>query len=147
MYSYVLLAHVLGATIWTGGHLVLSVAILPRVLAVRDPVLLLDFESRYERLGMSALAVQVTTGLWLAHVLVPDVGAWFSPETLQARLVAIKLALLAITVMVALEARLRVIPRLTAATLPVMARRIVLVTVVSVGFVVVGVSFRGGILG
>lgn len=146
MYSYVLLAHVLGATIWTGGHLVLSLTVLPRALATRDPAALKDFEARYEGLGMTALAVQVATGLWLAHLMAPDITGWFAPQTLQARLVAMKLALLALTVVVALDARFRVVPRLTAATLPAMARRIVLVTLASVGFVVVGVSFRGGIL-
>lgn len=146
MYSYVLLAHVLGATIWTGGHLVLALTVLPRALATRDPAALKDFEARYEGLGMTALAIQVGTGLWLAHVMAPDIGGWFAPQTPQARLVALKLALLAVTAVVALDARFRIVPRLTSATLPAMARRIALVTIAAVGFVVVGVSFRGGIL-
>ncbi|HPA95904.1 MAG TPA: hypothetical protein PLT41_07520 [Thermoanaerobaculia bacterium] len=29
MYATILLLHILGATIWTGGHLVLAVTILP----------------------------------------------------------------------------------------------------------------------
>lgn len=146
MYSYVILVHVIAATIWTGGHLVLSVSILPRALAARDPAILLGFETAFERVGMTALAVQVATGLWLAHVLAPDVSTWFSPDSLQSRLVAMKLALLGITALTAVDARLRIIPNLTAATLPAMARRVVLVTLASVGFVVVGVSFRGGLL-
>ena len=56
----------------------------------------------------------------------------------------LKLGLLALTAVTALDARLRIIPRLTAATLPAMARRVTLVTVVSVCFVIVGVAFRGG---
>ena len=146
MYSCVLLIHVLAATVWTGGHLVLATTVLPRALAARDPRILLDFESGYERIGMPALVLQVLTGLWMAHAMLPDVAAWFALDTPQSRLIAFKLALLAITVLAALDARLRIIPRLSAATLPAMARRIVLVTVVSVLFVVVGVSFRGGLL-
>jgi putative copper export protein len=146
MYSYVLLLHVLAATVWTGGHLVLASAVLPRALAARDPRILLDFESGFERIGMPALLVQVVSGLWMAHVLVPDFSVLLSGATLPARLVAIKLALLAVTVLAALDARLRIIPRLSAGTLPVLARRIVLVTVVSVLFVLTGVSFRGGLL-
>jgi len=146
MYGYVLLIHVLTATVWTGGPLVLATTVLPRALAARDPRILLDFESGYERIGMPALVLQVLTGLWIAHAMLPDVAAWFALDALQSRLIAFKLALLAITVLAALDARLRIIPRLSAATLPAMARRIVWVTVVSVLFVAVGVSFRGGLL-
>lgn len=146
MYSIVLLLHVLGATIWVGGHLVLAVTILPRALASRDPAALLLFESGFERLGMSALLVQVLTGTWMAHTMKPEVASWFSLADPVSRLILLKLGLLAATLLTALDARWRVIPRLTPATLPALARRVVLVTALSVGFVLVGVSFRGGLL-
>jgi putative copper export protein len=144
MYKYVLLLHVLSATVWTGGHLVLATAVLPRVLRERSPPRLLDFEGAYEKVGMPALAVQVVSGLWLAHRLIPDLGAWFAADDSLAQLVRLKLGLLALTVMLALDARLRILPRLSPDTLPAMGRRIVAVTVVSVRFVAVGVSFRVG---
>ena len=146
MYSYVLLLHVLGATVWTGGHLVLALSVLPRALAARDPRLLLDFESRFERLGMTALFVQVLTGLWMARTLQPDLSAWFSFAGRPGSLIGLKLLLLAITVLLALDARLRILPSLTAETLPAMAWRVALVTGISVLFVVAGVAFRGGLL-
>jgi putative copper export protein len=146
MYGTVLLIHVLAATVWTGGHLVLATTVLPRALAARDPRVLLDFEAGFERIGMPALLLQVAIGVWMAHAMLPDVADWFALQTLPARLIAAKLALLAATVLAALDARLRLIPRLRPSTLPAMARRIVLVTLLSVGFVVVGVSFRGGLL-
>lgn len=144
MYGLVLLLHVLGATVWTGGHLVLAVTILPRVLRERDPQDLLRFESAYERIGLPALAAQVVTGLWLAHRMVPEIGRWFSFEDPVARLVGIKLVLLATTVGFALDARLRIIPRLSAHNLRSLAWHVFPVTLVSVLFVVVGVSFRTG---
>jgi putative copper export protein len=146
MYSYVLLAHILAATIWTGGHLVLATTVLPRALSARDPAVLLTFEQGFERIGMPALLVQVATGSWMAHTLLPDMTTWLSLSDPVARLVTLKLGLLTLTLLAALDARLRLIPRLSAATLPAMARRIVLVTLLSVGFVIVGVSFRGGLL-
>ncbi len=51
LYSVILFFHVLAATIWTGGHLVLSLAILPRVLSEKSHSDLLRFESSYERIG------------------------------------------------------------------------------------------------
>ena len=144
--KYVLLLHVLGATVWTGGHIVLVAAVLPRVLAERSPAELLRFESAYEKVGMPALVIQVATGLWLAFRLAPDVGSWFAADTPLTRLILFKLSLLAATLIAAVDARLRLIPRLSPETLPAMARRIVLVTVLSVLFVVAGVSFRTGSL-
>jgi putative copper export protein len=144
MYKYFLLLHILGATIWTGGHLVLALAVLPRVLKDRSPAALRQFESAFEKVGMPALLLQVATGLWLAHLLVPNVRSWFTAEDFVARLILLKLSLLAVTVLVAADARLRIIPRLTEQTLPAMARRIIAVTVLSVLLVTIGVSFRVG---
>ena len=41
MYALMLFLHVLGATVWTGGHLVLALTWLPRVLRERSPEQLL----------------------------------------------------------------------------------------------------------
>jgi putative copper export protein len=59
----------LAATTWTGGHLVLSIVVLPPVLKERSPSELLRFESVYDKIGMPALVVQVVTGLMLAQRL------------------------------------------------------------------------------
>ena len=124
----------------------LALTILPRALRLRDPNILLAFESSFERTGMTALVVQVITGGWMAYTMKPDILAWFSFVDFPSRLIMCKFALLLATLMVAMDARYRVIPNLSVATLPVMARRVVLVTLLSVGFVIVGVSFRGGLL-
>jgi len=144
MYGAILLLHILAATIWTGGHLVLAIAILPRVLRERSPTKLLEFESAYERVGIPALVVQVATGLWLAHRMVPELSRWLAFDDPVATLVGVKLLLLASTVAVALDARLRILPRLSERNLVALAWHIVPVTIVSVLFVVVGVSFRTG---
>ncbi len=51
----ILFFHVMGATIWTGGHLALSFVVLPRALKARDPKVLTDFENGFEKIGMPAL--------------------------------------------------------------------------------------------
>lgn len=144
MYKYVLVIHILAATVWTGGHLVLALALLPNILRERSVEKLLAFESAYEKWGMSALVIQVVSGLWLAYFRAPDVTDWFAGDSFNARLIQLKLSLLALTLAVAMDARLRVIPNLSAATLPVMALRIRLITFLSVAFVVAGTTFRTG---
>ncbi|MCB2070889.1 MAG: copper resistance protein CopD, partial [Ottowia sp.] len=84
---------------------------------------------------------------WMAWQLVPDVGAWLAPETAVARAIALKLLLLLLTALIAAHARLRVIPRLSARTLPLMAWHVAAVTLLAVGFVATGVSFRFGGIG
>lgn len=144
MYKYVLVIHILAATVWTGGHLVLALALLPKILRDRSVENLLAFESAYERWGMSALVIQVVSGLWLAYIRLPDITQWFTAGSFSARLIQLKLLLLALTLTVAMDARLRVIPRLSAETLPSMALRIRLITLLGVGFVIVGTTFRTG---
>ena len=144
MYALMLFLHVLGATAWTGGHLVLALTWLPRVLRERSPEQLLRFEQGYERIGMPALVLQIVTGLWMAYQMVPSVAQWLSPDTPVARAIALKLVLLLCTALIAAHARLRVIPRLSADTLPLMACHVGAVTLLSVGFVAVGVSLRFG---
>ena len=144
MYALMLFLHVLGATVWTGGHLVLALTWLPRVLRERSPEQLLRFAQGYERIGMPALVLQIVTGLWMAYQMVPSVAQWLSPDTPVARAIALKLVLLLCTALIAAHARLRVIPRLSADTLPLMAWHVGAVTLLSVGFVAVGVSLRFG---
>ncbi|MBI2492153.1 MAG: copper transporter, partial [Candidatus Rokubacteria bacterium] len=70
-YRLLVTLHLLGAAVWVGGHLVLSLSVLPRALRTRDPAIIRDFESAFERVGLPALLVQVLTGLWLALHWVP----------------------------------------------------------------------------
>lgn len=144
-YAALLIAHVLGATVWTGGHLVLCLSVLPSALRARDPEPIRRFESVYERIGLPALLVQVATGLALAHARLPSVSA-LPDDSPVARLVGIKLALLGATVALALHARLWILPRLDAARLTVLALHIAGVTALAVGFVIAGLGLRTGLL-
>jgi putative copper export protein len=144
MHFYILLLHLLGASVWTGGHLLLVLTILPGALRRRSTEELMRFESSFERIGLPALVVQVLTGLWLAHALLPDITLWFDLGVPAARPIALKLSLLALTVVLAADARLRVIPRLRAETLNGLAWHIAAVTLIAVSFVATGVAFRAG---
>ncbi|GJA15983.1 hypothetical protein KAM337_31250 [Aeromonas caviae] len=144
MYGLALLLHILAATIWTGGHIVLSVVVLPRVLRERSPARLLEFESVYEKIGMPALIIQVITGLYLAYRMLPDVSQWLDFSNPVAHPILLKLSLLALTLGFAMSARFRVIPHLSEKNLVTMAWHIIPVTIISILFVITGVSFRTG---
>ena len=144
MYGLALLLHILAATIWTGGHIVLSVVVLPRVLRERSPARLLEFESVYEKIGMPALIIQVITGFYLAYRMLPDVSQWLDFSNPVAHPILLKLSLLALTLGFAMSARFRVIPHLSEKNLVTMAWHIIPVTIISILFVITGVSFRTG---
>jgi len=55
IFQALVILHVIGGTIWTGGHLVLSTTVLQKALKLKDKNILLDFEEQYERIGMPAL--------------------------------------------------------------------------------------------
>jgi hypothetical protein len=87
--------------------------------------------------------MQIATGLWLAEHLLGSPDNWFDSNGV-GRTVQLKLALLAVTVGLAVHARLRVIPKLSDATLPTLAWHIRIVTVAAVLFVLAGASIRLG---
>lgn len=144
MYPLMLCLHILSATLWTGGHLVLALGFLPEALRKQDVQLIEQFEQRYEKIGVPALGIQVLSGVWLANLRQPDWGRWFSFSSGTSSLIALKLILLGLTVALALDARLRLIPNLGPNNLRPLAYHIVAVTLLSVLFVLVGVAFRTG---
>jgi putative copper export protein len=144
MYKYIILLHILGATIWTGGHLILSILILPKALKNKSVEIIQNFEAPYEKIGIPALILQVITGLYLAYNMLPDFSLWFSFLPGVPSFIGYKLILLLLTIIFAADARLRIIPRLNENNLTSLAWHIIPVTIISVLFVVVGVSFRTG---
>ena len=110
---------------------------------LRDVQAIRDFEERFELIGIPALLIQVLTGLALAYLHVQP-GQWFSFEDHYATTIALKLILLGTTILFALDARLRIIPRLDESRLWSLAWHIIPVTILSVLFVILGATARGG---
>ena len=144
MYQTVLTLHILAATIWTGGHIVLAFGILPGALIEHDVERILRFESAYERVGMPALLIQILSGLWLTSQIIPENSTLFLFDNPQSILIVFKFTLLAMTGVLAIDARFRLIPNLTADDLTDLAWHIIPVTIISILFVLVGIQFRFG---
>ena len=134
--------HVLAATVWTGGHLVLSATVLPRALAARDASVVHEFESAYEKIGIPALVVQIVSGFFLAHARMPNPTDWFRFSDAASTWIPVKFFCLFFTVILAAHARFRILPDLDAERLRALAWHIIPVTVLSVVFVVAGVMIR-----
>ena len=144
LFPLLVILHALAATVWTGGHLVLALGVLPVALREGSAMRIRDFEATFEPLGLSALAIQVITGLWMARVDLPALAGLFSLANPIGPLIGTKLLLLAATVALALHARLRLIPNLSDATLGALAWHIRGITALAIAFVVVGALIRLG---
>ena len=147
VFPLLVIVHALAATVWTGGHLVLDLGVLPRALRAQSAAQVRAFEEVFEPLGLTALAIQVLTGLWMGWIYLPGFQGLFSPSNPIGMLVGVKLLLLAGTAALALHARLRLIPNLTDANLSGLAWYIRGITALAIAFVVVGALIRlGGLL-
>ena len=147
MYSAIIAIHLIAATIWTGGHIVLFFAVLLPALKQRDHTRITAFEEHFEKVGIPALIALVITGVWMAYRQERDIAQWFSLTSAISRTVTIKLSLLLVTVILALHARLKIIPRLNEKNLNSLAAHITLVTLTAILFALTGGLHRfGGIL-
>ncbi|WP_037586236.1 CopD family protein [Stenoxybacter acetivorans] len=144
IHQWLLLIHLLAATIWVGGHLIMAIQFMPRALKQRNPQILQQFEQRYEPIGMPALVLLVISGLWMASDFGVTPTRWFHFDSGMERAVSAKLILLLLTVGLALDARLRVLPKLTPNRLPDMAWHVYGVTLIGVLMLYMGVSLRYG---
>ncbi|MGG5505239.1 MULTISPECIES: CopD family protein [unclassified Myroides] len=141
-----LLFHLLSATIWVGGHLVLSIVVLPQVWKEKNIAMLFNFERRYEWLGMPALAILLLTGVRMAYVYNVKIATWFAFKTPIETVVSLKLLCLLSIVLFALSAQCYVLPRLkiNSKKLPLMTFHIIAVTLISILMLILGSFVRYG---
>jgi putative copper export protein len=144
VFSLLVIVHALAATVWTGGHLVLDLGVLPKALRARDAGAIRAFEETFEPLGLSALAIQVVSGLWMVGIERPGFRGLFNPANPIGVLAGVKLLLLAATAGLALHARLRLIPHLKDDNLAPLAWHIRGITALAIAFVVAGAGIRLG---
>lgn len=139
----VIFTHIIAATIWTGGHLILSLSFLPKALKKNDFTIIEQFEAKFERIGIPALLILVISGIYMAIVYTTGFFEFdFSDH--YTRHVSIKLVLLLFTILLAVHARFVLIPK---RDLKPLSYHIILVTLLAVLFVFVGFSTRtGGLL-
>lgn len=150
-HQLLLIIHLAAATVWVGGHLYVAVRIVPGILKKRDASGLLHFEKSFEPLGMPSLLLLVITGIWMMYqygIRFSDLLAFKTPIE---RAVSLKIIFLTATVLLAISAQTRVIPKVkknpgNQHKIIEMAVHVILVTLLGLALLTVG-SFisRGGI--
>ncbi len=145
-HHFLLIVHLLAASVWVGGHLYISVRIMPGCLRRLDPRELMEFEKKYEPIGMSSLVILVITGIWMSLQLGIGPNQWFAFSSPLERVVSLKLALLMATALLAVSAQTRVIPAIltSRSKLWEMAAHVILVTLIGITMLVLGTFVRYG---
>ena len=145
-HHLLLMVHLICAAIWVGGHLLLVFAYLPKALKEKNQHIILEYEKKYEPIGMPALALLVITGIMMAYKYNTGIESWFHFATPIEKVVSTKLALLFVTVLFALSAQFRVLPKLNnnPEKLPEMSVHIISVTTIGVLMLILGSFVRFG---
>ncbi|RZJ81996.1 MAG: copper resistance protein CopD [Flavobacterium sp.] len=145
-HHLLLIIHLICATIWVGGHLFIAIRILPKALRLKNCDELLAMEKSFEPIGMPALLLLVTTGIWMTLQFGIDWRQWFSFSNPIERVTSTKLLLLISTLLLAISAQTRVIPKLKANPnkLVEMGIHIIAVTLIGVVMLILGSFVRYG---
>ncbi len=143
-HHLLLILHLIAAAVWVGGHLLLLCRYLPQALREKDSSVISDFEKKFEPIGLPALLILVLTGVYMAYKYGVTMPLWFSFSNPVERVVSIKLTLLLLTLVLAVHARLFIIPKLSSKNLFEMSIHIWLITIIGVSMLIVGSSMRFG---
>lgn len=112
MYSILILFHVIGASVWFGGLMVLSFSILPKAKRAQDPGAIASYMRHFLRVGYPALMIQTLTGPMIATRLVRSMADWFAWQDSTQDHIGSKLIMLPIIVIVTVQMQRKVLPRL-----------------------------------
>ncbi|WP_347052583.1 copper resistance protein CopD [Flavobacterium olei] len=144
LHHLVLIMHLLAAAIWVGGHLLLTICYLPSALKKKDPHIILNFEKKFEKLGLSSLVILIITGIWMAYDFGVSIDKWFHFTSGFEKVISIKLILLFCTFIFAIIAQAIVIPTLNKYNIKRMAVIILSVTSIGVTMLILGSTLRYG---
>ncbi len=140
MYEMLQLVHVIAATVWVGGHLIVALAYLPEAVKRRNLDTLLDFERRYaKRIGVPSLLISGATGLAMAY----SYTGWFG-QVWPIGVKVILFAILVLNIVLARHALHRAVSDHVGNTTR-FAIHVIVVTVISILFVVMGWAIRMGL--
>lgn len=144
LHHLLLIIHLVAATIWIGGHLTLGIIFLPMALRQKEPLIILNFERKFEPLGISSLIALVITGICMAYDFGASYESWFTFSGSIEKVVSTKLLLLILTIILALYTQLYLIPNLNKYNLNKMAFIIITVTLIGLSMLVLGTTIRYG---
>jgi putative copper export protein len=143
-HQIVLIIHLLAATVWVGGHLILLLIYVPKAKKSNSLDGISFFRKNFENIGIPALILLLITGVLLAYDYDVSIDKWFQFKGGIERIVSIKLLLFISTLILAISATKFIFPRLKNQPKPILYVFIILVTSIAVIMLVLGSLIRVG---
>ena len=139
-----LIIHLLAATIWVGGHLLLLLRYVPKAIKSKSLEELSAFRKNFEPVGMPSLFILILTGILMAYDYNITFEKWFLFENSIEKIVSIKLILLFISLTLAFITLKFVLPSINKISPFILYFIIFLVTTIAVTMLVLGSLVRVG---
>lgn len=143
-HHFLLVIHLLAATVWVGGHLILLFGFWFKARTTKDINLIDQFRKRYELVGMPALIILLITGIWMSFNFGITLDSWLHFSTPLERVVSLKLILLICTMAMAFSVQIFWFRKGKTPSFQVLSVLIWTVTFLGVCMLLLGTLFRYG---
>lgn len=143
-HQIVLIIHLLAATIWIGGHLILLLRYVPKSIKNKSINEINLFRKNFEPIGIPSLLLLLITGIIMAYDYDVSVDKWFSFESSVEKIVSLKLILFFCTILLAFTAAKFLFPKLQNKHSYIVWIFIFLVTSIAVTMLILGSLIRIG---
>lgn len=143
-HQIILIIHLLAATVWVGGHLILLLRYVPKAIKSKSLEELSSFRKNFEPVGMPSLFILIITGILMAYDFDVTIDKWFLFKNSIEKIVSIKLVLLFISLTLAFITLKFILPSINKISPYILYFIIFLVTTIAVTMLILGSLVRRG---
>lgn len=143
-HHLLLIIHLIAATIWVGGHLILLLQYLPESIKLKSLTPINIFRKKFEPIGMPSLFLLLFTGVLMAYDYEITFIKWFHFKGGIETIISLKLFLFTVTLTLAFSASKFIFPNLKEKPTLLLIIFILLVTIIAVLMLVLGTFVRLG---
>lgn len=144
--SVLIILHILGASIWIGGLLIMALGVLPKAKKANNSLLLRDYEGSFHILGMIALTLQFLTGFRLAMIYAGGMKGLFDFSNHAAVLFIWKLVLILLTMGLFVVFKKKTLSALTDSNISSASAMVWILTIIALALMILGLGFSRGIV-
>lgn len=144
--SVLVILHILGASIWIGGMLIMALGALPKAKKASDASLLKNYEGSFHILGMIAITIQFLTGFRLAMIYAGGMKGLFNFSNHAAVLFMWKLVIVLLSAGLFVVFKKKTLSNLDNNNISSASAIVWLIALLAIAQMVLGLGFSRGIV-
>ncbi len=144
--SVLIILHILGASIWIGGMLIMALGALPKAKKANDASLLKNYEGSFHILGMIAITIQFLTGFRLAMIYAGGMKGLFDFSNHAAVLFMWKLVIVLLSAGLFVVFKKKTLSNLDNNNISSASAIVWIIAVLAIAQMVLGLGFSRGII-